>query len=207
MFSVFSQRFGLISQCVFDNLCHTARNILCFLLQGKPENPRTKEPFFPSVELVSLVLSSDPLRSGQGRRHPLQHHRSRRWSTPEWDLQHRPHQRQHVCHPTPRQRGESLLPCKKEMSLSCLFNLVSFTSFSLSPNYPCGNFSLPHLPFILKLILPADQPQVWANSEDSPYCCTAVQSLRALIDAETSNEMMNALAKTHSHFSCHLDWG
>lgn len=89
---------------------------------------------FLSVKLVFLVLSPDPLRSGQGRRHPLQHHRSRRWSAPEWDLQHRPHQWQHVCDPTPRQGGESLFPCKEEIWVS----VAPFVSVSLSLRYSCA---------------------------------------------------------------------
>lgn len=86
-------------------------------VQEKSDKPELKTRFSSLLNLFFLVLSPDPLRSGQGRRHPLQHHRSRRWSAPEWDLQHRPHQWQHVCHPTPRQRGESLLPCKEEISV------------------------------------------------------------------------------------------
>lgn len=71
---------------------------------------------FSTASLLNLffpVLSPDPLRSGQGRWNPLQHHGSRRRPATQWDLQHRPHQRQHVRHPTPGQRGEGVLPRKK----------------------------------------------------------------------------------------------
>lgn len=99
----------------FQNVCLTVS--LC-LNPGEVWQDSAETETFHSAELVFVVLSPDPLRSGQRRRHPLQHHRSRRRSAPEWDLQHRPHQWQHVCHPTPRQRGESLLPCKKGI---CVF--------------------------------------------------------------------------------------
>ena len=85
-------------KCVFDNHCH---------------DPRLKTWFFLPAEFLFWFCSPDSLRSGQGRRDPLQHHRSRCRSASEWDLQHRPHQWQHVCYPTARQRGESLFPCKK----------------------------------------------------------------------------------------------
>lgn len=120
----------LVTFCVFCCECRTSLKA------------RTKKLIFLPAKLVSLVLSPDPLRSGQGRWHPLQHHWSRRWSAAEWDLQHRPHQRQHVCHSTPGQRGEGLLPCKEEMNLSFLFSVsppAPFMAVSLSPNYPCGN--------------------------------------------------------------------
>lgn len=76
-------------------------------------NPELRSP----AELVCLVLPPDPLRSGQGRGDPLQHHGSRCRSAAERHLQHRPHQRQHVCHAAPRQRGQGLFPCKNKPSL------------------------------------------------------------------------------------------
>lgn len=72
---------------------------------------------FSTASLLNLfffpVLFPDPLRSGQGRWNPLQHHGSGRRPAAQRDLQHRPHQRQHVRHPTPGQRGEGFLPRKK----------------------------------------------------------------------------------------------
>lgn len=128
--SVFSQTWFYFIKQFFDNLYY----LLCFLLQEQ-ENPgkpglisRIFDIFFSLLSLFSLVRSSDPLRSGQGCRHPLQHHRSRRWSAPQRHLQHRPHQRQHVCHPTPGQRGESLLPRKEEMTVSVLSPCFTFPS-------------------------------------------------------------------------------
>ncbi len=56
-------------------------------------------------------------------------------------------------------------------------------------------------------MLPAEtKPQVGAHSQDSLYCRLLDTSLFWFcFDAEASNEMMNG--KTHSHFSCHVDWG
>lgn len=178
-----SQTFGFIPKCGFWP--SVSLRLHLFALE-KVQPAWAQYQIFLSVKLVFLVLSPDPLRSGQGRRHPLQHHRSRRWSAPEWDLQHRPHQWQYVCDPTPRQGGESLFPCKEEICVSAS-PLAPFVSVSLSPPPPL---------FILRPVLSAEQPQVGAHSDDSPYCTVpSHQSLWALIDAEASSEMMNPLAK------------
>lgn len=92
-------------------------NLICasgsFFAQEDCGNPGLWNP----AELVCVVLLPDPLRSGQRRGDPLQHHWSRCRSAAERHLQHRPHQRQHVCHAAPRQRGQGLFPCKNKTSL------------------------------------------------------------------------------------------
>lgn len=86
---------------------------LYFFAQEDCDNPGLRNP----ADLVCDVLLADPLRSGQGRGDPLQHHGSRSRSAAERDLQHRPHQRQHVCHAAPRQGGQGLFPCENKTRL------------------------------------------------------------------------------------------
>lgn len=160
---------------------------------------------FLPVKLVFLVLSPDPLRSGQGRGHPLQYHRSRRGSAPQRDLQHRSHQWQHVCDPTPRQGGESLVPCKEEFGVSAspLFHLCLI--ISQSSLWKC-----------------APPPPRTVHSNTSAFCWTttswsAFRRLPALCGTFTSaplgsdwcwSQQSNdeSLGKTHDPFNCHLDW-
>lgn len=116
-----TRSFSQSSHCSIFTLHHQAADSECYKRKVALEMLLGRlEPKLSTAELVFVVLSPDSLRSGQRRGHPLQHHRSRRRSAPEWDLQHRPNQWQHVCHPTPRQRGESLLPCKKDICVYLL---------------------------------------------------------------------------------------
>lgn len=85
----------------------------------------------------------------------------------------------------------SVFPSSSLLSLSHYLLII--------PVEMCLACSLPHLPFILTLMLPAEtKPQVRAHSEN----CTVPshQHLQVLINAGASNERIKTLTK-HSHFS------
>lgn len=103
-----------------------------FFAQEDCDNPGVRNP----AELVCVVLLPDPLRSGQGCGDPLQHHGSWRRSAAERHLQHRPHQRQYVCHTTPRQRGQGLFPCKNKTRLFLPPHCSSSVCLIISPTSP-----------------------------------------------------------------------
>lgn len=160
-----------------------------------------------------LVSSSDPLRSGQGCRHSLQHHRSRRWSTSEWHLQHRPHQRQHVCHPTPGQRGESVLPRKKEMNVSvlspsCFPSMYIYLIISQLSQWKCAlPFAFPISLSFLPLMSPAKNKTTSQSTfRGLTVLCLHSSLSRFWLMPKPVMKWRKCRDKTRNHFSCYLIW-
>lgn len=89
-----------------------------------------------------------------------------------------------------------------------------FSSSSVSHYLPiisgeiCFTFSLPHLCLIPTLMLPnKTKPQVRAHSQDLLFCQLLYCNFSPGSDwCQSQQWNEECLDKTHSHFSCHLDW-